>query len=158
DLWAWPSGVKLNRTASCVVMGLGSSAMAKLIGANSGATMYAALKQLPWGFSSTSGGATELAAWEVLVWGSSTYCSFVVTSPTYAPSAAAAGCATAAFRGPAPRKKTIQIAQIGHPKPPGYPKSYRGMRGGGAKLLAGTIGEKTYRGGELAFITATTNN
>src|SRR6266545_4155157 len=56
------------RTKACIVMGIGSTALAKLIGQNSGTTMYAAVRLLPWGFAATKGGAVTLNAWEVVMW------------------------------------------------------------------------------------------
>ena len=45
-----------HRPERCVVMGIGSTAFAKLLGQQSAnATMYVALGKLPWGFATTSG-------------------------------------------------------------------------------------------------------
>jgi hypothetical protein len=144
-----------NRTRSCVVLGLGSAAFARLIAQNSGATMYAALRQLPWGFAASAGGAVSLTAWEVVVWGNARYGVFVVVAPTSAAYAGVAGFVKAVWRWNAPPARTLKIGQIGGGQ---AVQSYTGMMNAGAARLAGAISEKAYLGGELAFITATTNN
>src|SRR6266545_1591051 len=81
-----------SRTKACVVLGIGSTAMARLVSQNSAsATMYAAIKQLPWGFANSSGGALALTAWEVVVWGTSRYAVFIITAPTSTDYAGVAG-------------------------------------------------------------------
>ena len=143
------------RSRSCVVLGLGSAAFARLIAQNSGATMYAALRRLPWGFAASPGGAVSLTAWEVVVWGNARYAVFVVVAPTSATYAGVAGFVKAVWRWNAPPARTLRIGQIGGGQ---AVQSYTGMMNAGAARLAGTIGEKAYLGGALAFITATTNN
>ena len=147
DLWT--------RTSSCVVMGLGSRTVAELIRENTGATMYAALDPLPWGFASTKGGAIQLQAWEALIWGSDRYCSFVIVAPVATSWPGAAGFVKAIFRWQAPSTKTIKIGHFGGDT---APISYTGMMNVGAKVLAGTVSDKAFLAGELAFVSATTNN
>jgi hypothetical protein len=143
------------RASSCVVLGIGSAAFAKLVSQNSGATMYAAIRQLPWGFAATAGGAVSLKSWEVVVWGSARYAVFVVAAPTNATHAGVAGFIKAVWRWNAPTTKTLKIGQIGGGQ---AVQSHPGMMNAGAARLAGTVADKAYLAGELGFITATTNN
>jgi hypothetical protein len=146
---------RFTRASSCVMLGIGSTAFARLVSQNSGATMYAALKKLPWGFAVAAGGPVVLSAWEVIVWGSSRYSVFVMVAPPEVTFAGAAGFIKAIWRWTAPPTKTLKIGQIGGGE---AVTSYTGMMNAGTKLLDGTIRETAYVGGELSFITATTNN
>jgi hypothetical protein len=143
------------RTKACVVMGLGSTALAKLISQNSGATMYAALRQLPWGFAASKGAAITLNAWEIVIWGNARYAVFIVASPTTATYAGVTGFVKAVWRWAAPTSKTLNIGQIGGGQ---TIQTYTGMMNAGAQVLAAATSEKSYIAGELAFVTATTNN
>ena len=143
------------RTKACIVMGIGSTALAKLIGQNSGTTMYAAVRLLPWGFAATKGGAVTLNAWEVVMWGSARYSVFIVASPKDATYAGVTGFIKAVWRWAAPTTKTLKIGQIGGGQ---TVQTYTGMMNAGAQVLASATSEKSYIAGELAFATATTNN
>ncbi len=144
-----------SRTKACVVLGIGSTAMARLVSQNSAsATMYAAIKQLPWGFANSSGGALALTAWEVVVWGTSRYAVFIITAPTSTDYAGVAGFVKAIWRWTAPTTKTIKIGQIGGGQ---TVASYPGMMNAGALFLNGTISEKAYLGGEVGLVFSTTN-
>src|SRR5262249_6562167 len=83
---------------NCVVVGIGSTAFPRLLAQNSGPKLYAAVRQLPWGFTSTAGGAVELYAWEALVWGSNSYCSFILAAPPTATFTGVVGFVKAVFR------------------------------------------------------------
>ena len=64
----------LPKAAQCIVLGIGSTAFAKLLGQQSAnAKISVALGRLPWGFAKTKGGALTLVAWEALIWGDKTY-------------------------------------------------------------------------------------
>ena len=152
------------RTASCVVMGLGSTAFAKLLGQQStGAKISVALGKLPWGFASSAGGAVTLRAWEAVVWGDKTYCVFVMAAPNDATWPGVAGFVKAVFRWNAPHTQTMEISGI-EASAPHDPTlvttiaSYQGMMNAAAQFRAGKITEQVFVAGELAFISATTNN
>jgi hypothetical protein len=157
DLWT-------PKTAQCVVLGIGSTAFSKLLGQQSpDARISVALGKLPWGFASTRGGALTLRAWEAIVWGDKTYCSFVVAAPTTATWPGVAGFIKAVFRWNAPPSQSMDVSGIeasavydSTVQTSVY--SYTGMMGTGAKQQAGIITDKSFVAGELAFITATTNN
>src|SRR5262249_51579329 len=69
--------------------------------------------------------------------------------------AGVAGYVKAVFRWNAPPQKTINIGQIGGGQPVAI---YPGMMNAAANVLPGTITEKAFLAGEVAFVTATTNN
>ena len=117
--------------------------------------MYAALRQLSWGFAASSGGAVALNAWEIVVWGNARYGVFIVAAPTSATWEGVAGFVKAIWRWQAPTSKTLKIGQIGGGK---AVQSHTGMMNAGAARLAGTLTDTAFLGGELAFATATTNN
>ena len=142
------------RKSACVVLGIGSTAFARLVGQNTG-TMYAALRQLPWGFSSAAGGPVGLTAWEIVIWGGSRYAVFVIAAPPGSTFAGVAGFVKAIWRWAAPPTRTLLIGQIGGGQ---TVASHTGMMNAGARLLDGTIQERSYVAGELAFVAATTNN
>jgi hypothetical protein len=157
DLWT-------PKTAQCIVMGIGSTAFAKLLGQQSvNAKISVALGKLPWGFAQTSGGAVKLGAWEAIVWGDKTYCSFVLAVPPGVNWAGVAGFIKAVFRWNTPPTQTMEISGIEAART--YDSttstvitSYTGMMNAAAKFRAGTITAKSFVAGELALITATTNN
>ena len=153
---------KATRTKSCVVLGIGSTAFPKLLGQNSGSTMYAAIRKTPWGFSSAADGTIDEAAWEAVVWGSSTYCTFIITAPPATTFDGVAGFVKAIFRWNAPPSKSIVIGSIlggsVTTQPSGYPVTYTGMMNAAAAYRAGTITAKAFLSGEFAMTTATTNN
>jgi hypothetical protein len=152
------------RTAQCVVLGIGSTAFAKLLGQQSaGAKISVALGKLPWGFASASSGAITLRAWEAVVWGDRTYCSFVLAAPPATTWAGVAGYIKAVFRWNAPPTQTMEVSGIeaSAPTDPTLSTaidSYTGMMNAAARLRAGTITASTFLAGELAFASATTNN
>jgi hypothetical protein len=151
DLW-----YKQGNAAACVVLGIGSSAFARLVSQNTGATMNAAIQKLPWGFASTAGGPIQLQAWEALVWGSQSYCSFVVVAPTSATYAGVGGFIKALFRWNAPPSQSLNIQSMDGTSLP--LANYTGMMDSARLVVAGTVPESNHIAGELAFATATTNN
>lgn len=154
---------KFTRANSCIALGMGSSAFARLVEENRavGKAMYVALKRQSWGFAGYSGGPKRLDAWEAVVWGAKSYCVFLLVSPTAAPQSPAltfelmAGFIKAVFRWSAPIGTTLYIGELGTTR---ALVSYTGMMGAASKLLAGTISEKVFVAGLSAFISATTNN
>jgi hypothetical protein len=157
DLW-------MPKTGQCIVMGVGSTAFAKLLGQQSAnARMSVALGRLPWGFATASGGPMALSAWEAVVWGDKTYCSFVLATPTDSTWAGVAGFVKAVFRWHAPPTQTIDISGIEASAPHDPTLStailnYTGMMNAAARWRAGTISERSLVAGEMGFISATTNN
>src|SRR6185295_13178650 len=106
DVWTPKAG-------QCVVMGIGSTAFAKLLGQQSAnARISVALGKLPWGFASSSGGSLALRAWEAIVWGDRTYCVFVLVSPTDTTWPGMAGFIKAVFRWNAPTTQAMDISGI----------------------------------------------
>jgi hypothetical protein len=145
-------------------MGIGSTAFAKLLGQQSAnATMNVALGKLPWGFTANAGTAAQLRAWEAIVWGDSTYCSFVLVAPNDATWMGVAGFIKAVFRWQASPGQTMQVSGIEASAPYDATLStaiytYTGMMDAGAKFRANTITAKNMIAGEVAFVSATTNN
>jgi hypothetical protein len=152
------------KTGQCIVMGIGSTAFPNLLGQQSaGARIYVALGKLPWGFASSAGGPITLSAWEAVVWGNNTYCSFVLAAPPSTNWAGVAGFIKAVFRWNAPPTQTMDISGIEasaalDPTVQTTIATYTGMMGAGALVQSGAILAKDFVAGELAFITATTNN
>jgi uncharacterized protein YjbI with pentapeptide repeats len=155
------------RTGQCVVMGIGSTAFAKLLGQQSAnARINVALGKLPWGFSSSSGGSMALSAWEAIVWGDKTYCVFVMAAPTSVNWSGVAGFIKAVFRWQAPPAQSMDISGIEAARSAPVNDSststtvttYTGMMDAAARFRAGTVTESAFMAGELAFATATTNN
>jgi hypothetical protein len=145
-------------------MGIGSTAFSKLLGQQSAnAKISVALGKLPWGFANTSGGAVALDAWEATVWGDKTYCTFVLAAPTGQNWAGVAGFMKAVFRWQAPPTQSMDISGIEASASVDSTvqttiTTYTGMMNAAAKQRAGTITDKDFMAGELAFVTATTNN
>ena len=154
----------LPKTGQCIVMGLGSTALPKLLGQQSAnARMQVALGKLPWGFSTASGGSQTLSAWEAVVWGDKTYCVFLMVAPPTTNWMGVAGFIKAVFRWSAPPTQTIDIGGIeaSAPVDPTMPTTmltYTGMMNAGSQQRLGNVTSTNYLAGELAFITATTNN
>jgi hypothetical protein len=152
------------KTGQCVVLGIGSTAFARLLGQqSSNARISVALGKLPWGFASTAGGAIALRAWEAVVWGDKTYCVFVLAAPPSATWPGIAGFIKAVFRWNAPTSQVMDISGIEASAPYDPTLStavatYAGMMNTAARLRAGDIKENAYVAGELAFVSATTNN
>jgi uncharacterized protein YjbI with pentapeptide repeats len=117
--------------------------------------MYSAVAKTTWGVSNTPGGPKELDAWEVLVWGSKTYCSFVMFAPPTATFAGVAGFLKAIWRWNAPLSMSMDIGQIGGGV---TVQTYRGFNNVAHLWSRGLVSEKAHIAGELALITATTNN
>ena len=157
DVWA-------TTAERCVVMGMGSTAFAKLLGQQSAnATMNVALGKLPWGFTANSGDPATLKAWEAVVWGDKTYCSFVLVAPNDATWNGVAGFIKAIFRWQAPTTQTMYISGIeaSGPNDPTLSTStytYGGMMDTANQWRQGKITDKNLIAGEVAFISATTNN
>ena len=157
----WPP-----RTAQCVVMGIGSTAFAKLLGQQTAnARIYVALGKLPWGFSRPPAAARSRSrAWEAVVWGDQTYCSFVLAAPIGTTWAGVAGFIKAVFRWQAPahpddRHQRHRGQRAGTTRPSAPPStSYPGMMNAASHWRPGKVNEKNFVAGELAFVTATTNN
>jgi hypothetical protein len=155
------------KTGQCIVMGIGSTAFAKLLGQQSSSTKISvALGKLPWGFASSSGGSMTLRAWEAVVWGDKTYCVFVMAAPPEATWPGVAGFVKAIFRWHAPASQTLEISGIEAARSAPTSDSttattigsHKGMMGAGPRWRAGTIADIALLAGELAFTTATTNN
>ena len=157
DLWS-------PKAAQCIVMGLGSTAFANLLGKQSAnAKISVALGKLPWGFSNTRGGPVALGAWEATVWGDKTFCVFVLAVPPGVSWAGVAGFVKAVFRWSAPPTQTMEISGIEASRPHDPTvntaiDSYTGMMNAAAQFRSGKISAKNFVAGELGFITATTNN
>ncbi len=157
DLWS-------AKTARCVVMGIGSTAFPKLLGQQSAnAKISVALGKLPWGFASSSGGPIALQAWEAIVWGDRTYCVFVMAAPPSTTWPGMAGFIKAVFRWNAGPSQIMEVSGIEASAPHDPTLStavavYPGMMNAAPVWRAGRISETTFVAGELAFITATTNN
>jgi hypothetical protein len=152
------------KTAQCVVMGIGSAAFARLLGQQSaGARISVALGKLPWGFATTKGGPMALRAWEAVVWGDRTYCVFVLAAPPAASWPGVAGFIKAIFRWQAPPTQLMDISGIEASAAQDLTLgttvvTHAGMMNAGALWRAGTLGDTAAVAGELAFISATTNN
>ena len=157
DLWS-------PKSAQCIVMGIGSTAFAKLLGQQSAnAKISVALGKLPWGFSGSKGGPVSLGAWEATVWGDKTFCVFVLAVPPGVNWSGVAGFVKAVFRWNAPPSQTMEISGIEASRPHDASVStaitaYTGMMNAAAQYRTGKISAKNLVAGELGFITATTNN
>jgi uncharacterized protein YjbI with pentapeptide repeats len=152
------------KTGQCIVMGIGSTAFPKLLGQQSAnAKISVALGRLPWGFATTSGGPITLQAWEAVVWGDKTYCVFVLVAPPATSWPGVAGFIKAVFRWNAPPTQSMDISGIEasaaiDPTLRTDIATYSGMMDARAKFSAGRITDRAFVAGELAFVTATTNN
>jgi uncharacterized protein YjbI with pentapeptide repeats len=155
------------RTAGCAVMGIGSTAFAKLLGQNvTSPKINVALGKLPWGFANSPGGAKTLNAWEAIVWGNNTYCVFVLAADPSVTYPGVQGFIKAVFRWNAPTTQSMDIsgieaagqAPVSDTTTATTITTYTGMMDAAAKLRAGTINELGYMAGLLAFSSATTNN
>jgi uncharacterized protein YjbI with pentapeptide repeats len=153
----------LTRTP-CAVMGIGSTAFAKLLGQQSAnARMSVALGKLPWGFANVAGGPSTVDAWEALVWGDRTYCSFLMVAPPGTSWAGVAGFIKAIFRWNAPPTQTMDISGIeaSAPHDPTLQTSvfsYTGMMNAAARWRANVLSDKGFVAGSVGLIAATTNN
>jgi uncharacterized protein YjbI with pentapeptide repeats len=152
------------KSKQCIVMGIGSTAFAKLLGQQGlAAKIYVALGKLPWGFSATSMGPVALDAWEAIMWGDKTYCSFVMAAPPGTPWSGVAGFIKAVYRWNAPPSQSMDISGIDASSTQDGTvdrtvKTYTGMMGAAANFRVGAITEQRFVAGLLAFATATTNN
>jgi hypothetical protein len=155
------------KAAQCVVMGIGSTAFPKLLNQQSpGARLQVALGKLPWGFAGTAGGPLALRAWEAVVWGDKTYCVFVLVAAPEVTWPGVAGFIKAIFRWNAPPTQEMDISGIDAARSAPVSDTttstaittYAGMMGAAARSQAGTVPPVPFVAGELAFITATTNN
>jgi hypothetical protein len=156
DLW-------MPKTGRCIVLGIGSTAFPKLLAQQSAnARMSVALGKLPWGFPGTTGGSVT-DAWEAVVWGDRSYCTFVMVAPPGASWAGVAGFIKAIFRWNATPMQSMDISGIEasaavDPTLSTQIATYTGMMAAAGKFNAGVIKETDFVAGELAFVTATTNN
>jgi hypothetical protein len=165
DVWR-PTAAPTNGTnsAQCIVLGLGSTAFPRLLGQQSpNAKISVALGKLPWGFASSAGGPIAMRAWEAVVWGDTTYCTFVVASPPQASWSGVAGFIKSVFRWNAPSTQSMDISGIEasaevDPTVSTGITTHTGMMNAAARYRAGTLGSIGFMAGELAFITAATNN
>src|SRR5947207_3327832 len=106
DVW-------MPKTGQCIVLGIGSTAFAKLLGQQSAnANVSIALGKLPWGFAKSKNGPVALSAWEAIVWGDKTYCTFVIVSPTNSTWTGVAGFEQSIFRWNPPPTQSMQISGI----------------------------------------------
>src|SRR5262249_24159435 len=160
DMWK-PDGT--NRS-QCIVMGMGSTAFAKLVGQQSAnAKMYVALGKLPWGFSTLSAGPVALNAWEAVVWGDKTYCTFLLMAQPTTPWSGAAGYIKAIFRWNAPPTQQMEIGGIDEsaifdPTYNAASTTYTGMMDGAAKQKGGTLSPANFVDRDRAAAAATTKN
>jgi uncharacterized protein YjbI with pentapeptide repeats len=154
----------LPKTAQCIVLGLGSTAFAKLLGQqHANAKMHAAIGRLPWGFATTSGGPLVLSAWEAVIWGDTTYCTFVVVAPPQTAWSGVAGFVKSVFRWNAPTTQSLDLSGIDTSAP--YDPTlntaitnYAGMMNAAQAWQSGTLDAIAFVAGELAFASAATNN
>ncbi len=148
----------------CVVLGVGSTEIATLLGRQSpDATLHAAIGKLPWGYTGPAGGPIVLAAWEVFLQGDRTHCSFVLATPVDSTWVGVAGFVKAVFRWNAPPAQTLEVSAIetsGRQVAAIGPvvETHEGMMDAGGKWRAGQISARSLVAGELAFVAATTNN
>ena len=151
-------------SARCIVFGAGGTAFARLLSMQSaGARISAAVGKLPWGFASVTGGPVTSAAWEVTVWGDKSYCTFVLSAAPSTQWLGVAGFIKALFRWSAPPSQSIDISGIEasaavDPTLSTSILTYTGMMDAASKLATGTIADTDFLAGELALVTATTNN
>jgi hypothetical protein len=157
DLWS-------PKSDQCIVMGIGSTAFAKLLAQQTAnAKISVALGQHRWGFATSAGGPVALSAWEAVVWGDKTYCTFVLVTPPGTAWTGVAGFIKSIFRWQAPPTQTMEMSGI-EASAPADPAvrlaidSYTGMMNGAALWQAGRVTDKMMLAGELAFVTANTNN
>lgn len=145
---------------SCIVLGLGSTALARLVKENGafGMKVFAGFAKLPWKFRNPVDSTKELAAWEVVMWGPTSYSIFVLATPTTATYAGVGGFIKAAFRWAADPWTPIRIFAIGGEQPDRLLQIQTGMMGAYGPFVNGIISETTYVAGEIAFVAATTNN
>lgn len=152
------------KSSQCIVMGIGSTAFAKLLAQQSAnARIAIALGKLPWGFAKIKGGPLTLTAWEAVVWGDKTYCSFVLAAPIDANWPGVAGFVKSIFRWNAPTTQWMDVSGIDESAEYDSTIStditgYAGMMNAASAWRAEKVNEKNFVAGELAFATATTNN
>jgi hypothetical protein len=163
DLWS-PANAPGPNGGRCIAWGIGSTEFSTLLGQQSpNARMSVALGKLPWGFADTAGGPIKFDAWEAVVWGDRTYCTFVVVAPPSTSWTGMAGFIKAVFRWQAPPTQAIDISGIEasaavDPTVQTSISTYTGMMDTGEKWRSREITAMDMIAGELAFITATTNN
>lgn len=144
-----------SRAASCVVLGVGSTAFSRLVVDNGAGPMFGALKKSAWGFANPWTGSMLSEAWELVAWGPSRYCVFIIAVPPGTSFQGVRGFVKAIFRWNAAPGMSMTIGELGAATTPAI---YTGMMGAAAKFADGTIDDTTLLAGELAFATATTNN
>ncbi len=152
------------KTSQSIVLGFGSTAFPRLLGQqSSNARVSVALGKLPWGFADVVGGAKTLDAWEAVVWGDKSYCTFILVAPPGTSWAGVAGFIKSIFRWNAPPAQSIDIGSIAasaavDPTRSTTVVTYTGMMGTAKHFLSGGLLEPDFIAGELAMISATTNN
>jgi hypothetical protein len=152
------------KTSQNIVLGFGSTAFPRLLGQQSAnARISVALGKLPWGFADTAGGPSTLDAWEAVVWGDKSYCTFILVAPRGTAWSGVAGFIKSVFRWNAPPAQSIDIASIAasaavDPTRSTTVATYTGMMNTAKHFNGGDLLESDFIAGELALITATTNN
>ncbi|CAN5841793.1 hypothetical protein BH11MYX4_BH11MYX4_04880 [soil metagenome] len=152
------------KTSQSIVLGFGSTAFPRLLGQQSAnARISVALGKLPWGFADVAGGPKTVDAWEAVVWGDKSYCTFILVAPPGTSWAGVAGFIKSIFRWNAPPTQSIDIGGISasaavDPTRSTTVVTYTGMMGTAAHFLSGGLLESDFMAGELAMISATTNN
>ena len=152
------------KTSQSIVLGFGSTAFPRLLGQQStNARISVALGKLPWGFADVAGGPATLEAWEAVVWGDKSYCTFILVAPPGTSWPGVAGFIKSIFRWNAPPTQSIDIGSIAasaavDPTRSTTVVTYTGMMGTAAHFLSGALLESDFIAGELAMISATTNN
>ena len=152
------------KTSQNIVLGFGSTAFPRLLGQQStNARISVALGKLPWGFSDVDGGPSTLDAWEAVVWGDKSYCTFILVAPPGTAWSGVAGFIKSVFRWNAPPAQSVAIGSISEsaavdPTLSAAVVTFPGMMGAANHFNAGSLLEPEFIAGELALITATTNN
>ena len=152
------------KTSQNIVLGFGSTAFPRLLAQQSAnARIEVALGKLPWGFADVAGGPSTLDAWEAVVWGDKSYCVFVLVAPLGTAWSGVAGFIKSIFRWNAPPAQSIDIGSIAasaavNPTRSSTVVTYTGMMGAATQFNAAHLLEDEFIAGELALITATTNN
>lgn len=158
------SGVDIKPGLKCTMLGFSSAGFHRLVLQQSAnARISVALGKLPWGLAATAGGAAGLDAWEALTWGDRGYCSFVLLAPPGTNWAGVAGFIKSVFRWGAPPSQSIDISGIEasaavDPTLRTTIDTYPGMMGAALGYLGGKVSRDEFMAGQLALVTATTNN
>jgi hypothetical protein len=151
------SGGMLRSGADRAYTGLGSTATAHLVKENLGTAgdFHVFVGVLPWGYANSAGGPMVLRAWEVLIVGPATWASCVVTAPTGATVAGVKGFVKAILRWAMPYPRPFHIHSFRNTT---SVLDYVGFMGAAVELVNGRVTAQNYLLGEVAFVTATTND